>query len=169
MKTKIISLVLCACALVTLLSACGSKESNVRDDVPTADIAAAIGAAAGLTEGMMEAPDTYVSVNMEPEMGVTIADLSDDYTVFMNVTSVNINEYGVFKAKDADSAATLKTALDAYLKYRDESWMHTYLPEEYPKLENAVTTAAGNYVIYTILGETEAAAAKSAFEEALKK
>ncbi|MDR0951950.1 MAG: DUF4358 domain-containing protein [Oscillospiraceae bacterium] len=169
MKTKTISLVLCACAIIALFSACGSKGADVRDDVPTADIAAAIGSAAGLTEGMMEAPDTYVTVNMEPEMGVTIADLSDDYTVFMNVTSVNINEYGVFKAKDSDSAAALKTALDAYLKYRDESWMHTYLPEEYPKLENAATTAAGNYVIYTILGETEAAAAVTAFEDSLKK
>lgn len=65
---------------------------------------------------------------------------------------------------DADQAATIKAALDKYLEYRESVWMDEYLPDEKPKLDNAVVWRQGNYVMYAILGDSDRAAVKQAFE-----
>ena len=82
----------------------------------------------------------------------------------ISAVGTNINEYGIFLAKNADQAATIKAALDKYLEYRESVWMDEYLPDEKPKLDNAVVWRQGNYVMYAILGDSDRAAVKHAFE-----
>ena len=79
-----------------------------------------------------------------------------------------VDEYGVFKARDAENAKALKAEVEAYLKNRLETWMDEYMPEEKPKVENAECRVFGNYVTYAILSESDRAAAFKAIDAALK-
>ena len=82
----------------------------------------------------------------------------------MSAVGTNINEYGIFLAKDADQAKTIKDALNAYLEYRESVWMDEYLPDEKPKLDNAEVLQQGSYVMYTILSDADRDAVNAAFE-----
>ena len=42
--------------------------------------------------------------------------------------------------------------------------MDEYLPDEKPKLDNAEVWTQGNYVMYAILGDSDRAAVKQAFQ-----
>ena len=46
--------------------------------------------------------------------------------------------------------------------------MVEYMPEEFPKLQNAETKTIGNYVMYAILSDSDKQAVFSAFEKTLK-
>jgi len=88
--------------------------------------------------------------------------------VKINAKGVNIDEYGVFKAADEKEAASVKAAAEGYLRFRLDTWMREYMPEELPKLENAQVKVCGSYVLYAILDEDAAQAVFDAFEAALK-
>lgn len=49
----------------------------------------------------------------------------------------SIDEFGIFQGADSSQAAELKSAVEAYLQFRLDSWMPEYLPEEFPKLQSA--------------------------------
>ncbi len=79
-----------------------------------------------------------------------------------------IDEFGLFKGADSAQAEALHTAVKDYLQLRLDAWMPEYLPEEFPKLQNAQVWTAGNYVFYAILSEDAKTAASSAFQAALR-
>ena len=79
-----------------------------------------------------------------------------------------VDEYGVFRAKDADAAKELEKQAKDYLANRLETWMDEYMPEEKPKVENAECRVFGNYVVYAILSDANRSAAFKAVEAALK-
>lgn len=142
MKKKI-TLILALVLMLCLLCACGSKEPEVPDvDMDTVSIA--VGSAFSNPD-LTDIPDSYV----ETMLKLT----SDQYAErFAKISAVgtNIDEYGIFKANDAEGVKVLEKALNDYLDYRMEIWMDEYLPEEYPKLQNATVAAAGNCVMYVI-------------------
>lgn len=76
----------------------------------------------------------------------------------------NIDELGLFKGADASQAERLKTAVTDYLQLRLNSWMPEYLPDEFPKLQNAKLWTEGSYVMYAILSDDGREAALEAFE-----
>lgn len=160
MKTKI-SLILSVVMLLGLLAACGG--GSYKDDVAVSQLESAIDEAIGGGNTMIQAPETYVSTTMKLD-----AANYAEACIKMDSQGVNINEYGVFKAADESSAKALKTMLDSYLKFRQDSWAPEYMPEELPKLQNATVTVKGSYVMYAILSEEARSAAESAFENALK-
>ena len=112
-----------------------------------------------LADGMEELNADYVSRMLKLNAG----DYDSCYAAISSV-SISINEFGVFKAKDAAQAAEIESALNKYLEYRREIWMDEYLPNEYPKLENASVHEEGLYVCYFILDDDTSAAALKAFE-----
>ena len=83
--------------------------------------------------------------------------------------SSSIDEFGIFKAKDADSAAKIAEALNAYLKDRVATWDTRYSQAEKPKVDGAKTTVFGNYVCYTILSAEEQTAFLESVERLLVK
>lgn len=96
-------------------------------------------------------------------MGIALDGYASRNTL-ISAVGTNINEYGIFLAKDAEQAAALKDALNKYLEYRESVWMDEYLPDEKPKLDCAEVWTQGNYVMYAILGESDRAAVKQAFQ-----
>lgn len=157
---KSISILLCMVLLMGLLAACGG---SYRDDASISELEAAIDSSIGGAGSMIKAPDSYISFPIQIE--------ASDYAeacIKVDSQGININEYGVFKTTGKDQAAALKTKLEESLAHRVETWMPEYMPEELPKLENAVVTVCGNYVMYAILDSDGRTAAANAFENTLK-
>ncbi len=142
--------------LVCMLCACSSGNAAKDPDIQT--VADKIGAAMDISE-MSLTPDAYV----EDVMNIA----SDGYVsrnTLISHIGTNINEYGIFLGKDSEQAKSLKAALETYLQYRESVWMDEYLPDEKPKLDNAEVWQQGNYVVYVILGDSDRAAVKAAFQ-----
>ncbi len=155
MTTRAIALILALAALACLLGACGG---GARSDVPVEDVAAAVDKAVG-GEKYSTVDETYINGRLHMDLTKC-----DGYVVRLNV----VDEYGVFRAKDADSAKELEKQAKDYLASRLETWMDEYMPEEKPKVENAECRVFGNYVVYAILSDANRSAAFKAVEAALK-
>ena len=160
---RVIRICAVALALCMLFASC-NKTPKYRDDVKTSEIADSIKQKIEGGDKLTEVNETFI----ENTMGVAASEY-EDHSVFITVVGTNINEFGIFKAKDSAQAEKLKEELQDYLKLRNEAWMPEYLPEEYPKLKNAEVKSAGLYVMYAILSDSEKQAAFSELESMLKK
>lgn len=161
---KLISIALCAAALFCLLSACGggSGSSGVRSDVAVGDISKAVSAVLS-DDALVSVDGNYVSGSMKMDVSQY-----DSYDVKINSKGVNIDEFGIFKAKDASGGVkAVQKAVADYLQMRKDTWMKEYMPQEHPKLENAEVKTKGEYVMYAILSDSDKEAAFSAFEKSL--
>lgn len=153
-------LTVCLACLIAAFAGCGG--ANIRDDVEVETLAVAVDAAIG-ADSITQAPDTYAFTWKMDVSGAS------EYVIKINSYGVNIDEYGIFKAKDSASVPAVKKAVDNYIQNRKDAWMSEYMPEEYPKLDNAEVEVLGSYVMYAILDEADKAAAFTAFEAELKK
>lgn len=153
-------------ATVLTFCACG-KDSGSKVEYKT-DVTAA-----QLAEQVTAVNDSWTFVAMDENYiaGAMKIDVSGyaDYVVNINGFGTNVDEYGIFKAKDEASVATVKADAENYLKFRLDTWMEEYMPEEKPKLEKAEVKVCGLYVMYAILDDASRADAFTAFENALKK
>ena len=143
------------------LTACGGGE--VRNDVAVSELSAKINSELESGADLVDAPESYISSSM----GFDLSSVSE-YVVKINSRGVNIDEYGIFKAADDSQLQQLQTAVSNYLQFRVDTCMVEYMPEEFPKLQNAETKTIGNYVMYAILSDSDKQAVFSAFEKTLK-
>ena len=160
-NTKFIALFLCLIMTAAALTACGGGE--VRNDVAVSELSAKINSELESGADLVDAPESYISSSM----GFDLSSVSE-YVVKINSRGVNIDEYGIFKAADDSQLQQLQTAVSNYLQFRVDTWMVEYMPEEFPKLQNAETKTIGNYVMYAILSDSDKQAVFSAFEKTLK-
>lgn len=162
MKKNTISLVLCAVLMLYMLAACGGS-SEYRDDVAVSEIGDSFDAILSSGADMKELSDTYITGSMK-------MDVSDyeEYCVKVASKGITIDEYGIFKGEDAKNTEAIETAVNDYIQLRIDTWMSEYMPEEFPKLENAEVKVCGNYVMYAILSDEEKTAVFDAFETSLK-
>ena len=151
--------VLALAMVLALLCACG----NAAKDVAIGDVVSAVDAALNKGDNLVAVDENYVKGYMKLD-----ASGFEDYTVKINAYGANIDEYGVFKAKDSSQAKEAKEAVEAYLQLRVDSWMDAYMPEEKPKLTSAEIKTGGNYVMYCILSDADKSTAFGAFDGALK-
>lgn len=153
-------------AVLTLLGACGGTDDEsggVRDDVPVSDLASIAEAEISGSEGLIEPGDAYIAgaMKLEPsELG--------EYVIKISAYSTSINEYGIFKAETDEELEALVSDLNDYLTMRNDAWMSEYLPEEYPKLQNAQVRQKGLYCFYVILDSEEANAVFNAISAELE-
>lgn len=153
-----ISALLAICLTLCLFAACG----GVKDDVPVAEIVAAVDSAVG-AENLVAVEENYIRGRLKLDVSGC-----DEYSVKINSMGTNVDEYGLFKAKDEKEAAALAADVQSYLDERLSTWMDEYMPEEKPKVENATVKTQGVYVMYTILSDKGAAAAFKTLDEAVK-
>ena len=151
--------VLALAMVLALLCACGGSAK----DVAIGDVVSAVDAALNKGDNLVEVDANYIKGYMK----IDVAGY-EGFTVKINAYGANIDEYGVFKAKDSAQAKEAKEAAEAYLQLRVDSWMDAYMPEEKPKLTSAEVRTSGNYVMYCILSDTDKSAAFGAFDGALK-
>lgn len=148
-----------ALAMLMLLCACGSGAK----DVPIEDVVSAVDTALNKGDNLVAVDENYIKGYLKMD----VADY-DGFTVKINAYGANIDEYGLFKAKDSSQAKEIKAAVEAYLQLRLDSWMDEYMPEEKPKLTSAEIRSSGNYVMYCILGDADKSAAFGALDGSLK-
>lgn len=160
MTKKYISVIAAILAL-SLFTACGAQKAEIRNDVAVSDVSTAVAAVLG-EDTLVSVPETFYSGSMK-------MDTSDfeGYDVKINSKGINIDEFGIFKAKDSTQVAAVEQAVNDYLQFRIDTWMVEYMPEEYPKLENAEVETVGNYVMYAILSDDNKKAAFDAFKKSL--
>lgn len=154
MKKRIallLALAMCLCAL----SACGGGDTA---DPGFDKVAAAVEGAVS-TDGMAQADEAYI----ENMFKLTGSDYEQCLVMLTNV-GTTIDEFGIFKGADAAQTESLHKAVQDYLQLRLDAWMPEYLPDEFPKLQNAKLWTEGNYVLYAILSEDAKTAVGSAFE-----
>jgi len=157
---KTIVFLLLAAALCSF-AAC-SQKAAYKDSVPLEDLAAVV--EKHLDGGSLaEMKESYLSGPMKLD---TI--LFADYLVKINAYGANIDEYGIFKARDEKGVASVQKEAEDYLQMRKDTWMEEYMPEEKPKLMEAEVKVCGLYVIYVIVSDEVRASILTDFENALK-
>jgi len=149
--------------LCTFIIACG-EEQGYRDDVTVESVVQKINPTLSRINDLDRAPENYIKIQQSFPL-----DLCLEYAEMMQVGGVGIDEYGIFKMKDAESVTAMKTAIESYLTTALATFNEDYAPNEKPKLESAEVKVFGNYVMYAVLSDSEKAAAFSALETALKK
>ena len=167
---------LCICALCALLllsaTACDSASGNWRDDLTSAALNDTIQAALPAEDGWEGVSDDYISPSAWGEDYADYLALVVDHTITVSAESdMNVDEIGIFRAKNAKDAAKLKKFAESYLqatKLRMAPLLESYNQAELPKLDCADVKVCGSYVLYTILSAEDTAAAQSAFEKALQ-
>jgi hypothetical protein len=65
-------------------------------------------------------------------------------------------EVAVFTAPDANTAATMKSNVEAFLDDQESSF-EDYIPEEAKRIEDAVLEQNGNYVVLCVSGDSDKA------------
>ncbi|MBQ9111977.1 MAG: DUF4358 domain-containing protein [Clostridia bacterium] len=78
----------------------------------------------------------------------------DDCCIIYSLDTNDINEIGIFHARNAESAGEVAEDCREYvndMKEDSRAFIASYAPAELPKLDNAEVRVWGNYVIYTIL------------------
>lgn len=160
MKFRCIPAALLACLLLVSCSS-GTSEVTYADDVAVSQLSEAVDQAVAM-DSLIAMDENYLknAMQLDPSQFA-------DYTVKLNGMGITIDEYGIFQAKDADSVAEVTQLAEDYLQFRLDNWMSEYLPEEFPKLEEAQVETYGTYVVYTIMSEETAQLAFDAVADVL--
>lgn len=162
MRTKRITALLLA-VLFCLSAGCGGG-SKYADNVLVSGIIDRVDQAIGKDDGSMIAVDElYINNTMKID-----ATEIPEFVVKINAYGANVDEYGIFKANDADHAKQIADQVEAYLKMRNDTWMTEYMPEERPKMQAASFVTYGNYVMYAVLDDDLKQTAFSTLESCLK-
>jgi hypothetical protein len=96
----------------------------------------------------------------------------DDYCIMYSTDTNNINEIGVFHVSDKKAARQLEAECLEYIENMREgerAFIASYAPHELPKLDGALVSRYGNYVVYTILPQDKTAPTLQNIEGLLKK
>lgn len=159
-RTGCFSLILAVIMIFTCLAAasCGEKAPSYSAELSAAELAAVADEVLTDSEKYAAVPESYIN----GRMGIDVADF-ESYIVKINV----IDEYGIFKVPADGNTNTAKEAVEDYLARRVDEWMPEYMPEEFPKVENATVKVMGQYVVYCILADDAKADVIEALEDML--
>lgn len=141
----ILAIVLAFTCLCT--ASCGGSVSY-STNVPVSELSAAV-------DTLLSNPDDFATMTEGYIVGMMEIDPSqfEEYVVKLRASGSNIDEYGIFKAADAESVDATVAIANAYIARRIEAWMPEYMPEEFPKMEAASVKVFGQYVVYAVLSE----------------
>ncbi|MBE6652596.1 MAG: DUF4358 domain-containing protein [Ruminococcaceae bacterium] len=170
---KILRSTLCLLCVALLLCAVSCDNGgDWKDDLTSASLSTTVKSAFASEDGWETVSSDYISPSAWGEDYADYLALVVDHTITVSAESdMNVDEIGIFRAKNAKDAAKLKKFAESYLqatKLRMAPLLESYNQAELPKLDCADVKVCGNYVLYTILSAEDTAAAQSAFEKALQ-
>lgn len=158
MNKKILLPVLLSVCLC-LLAACGDKNPadsgspapEEKTAYETAD------AQAVLESGAFSEDLTEVDLDTAAVLyGIDVNDLAE--AAVYRSAGATAEEIAVLKCTSEEAAGDAKTAIELYVKDREESYAD-YLPEEVPKLQNALIDQKGSTLLLVVANDVEAAQA----------
>ena len=158
-----VSLIL-ACLFILLVSvSCGG--ASYRDDVTSKALSDAVNPLLSGIDDLDPADETYVSLQQKIP-----TDKCLDYAEMFQTSGVGIDEYGIFRVKEAADVQAVEAAVKAYIETAKDAFIESYAPGERPKLDNATVKIFGeHYVVYAVLSDNDKSALFSKIEEMLKK
>ena len=144
---KLLSLLLALLALAGL-TACGGGAKTVDIDALAADLTAS-----GAFSDILNPPAEGVAARL-----YDLPDGAAKKVILYVSTGATAEEIFLAEAADSAAAGTLKTACQNRIEAQKQAFVN-YAPEEVQKLDNAVLTTAGNYVILVVASDSAAAKA----------
>ena len=138
-------------ALLFSLFAC-SRDTEYNDSVPCSEILDTLEEQLPIDLGY----ETYGGDYVEYHFG-NLGEC-DDRSIRYSVLSENIDEFGIFHAKDKKSKDLISNSVENYIQsmVKDKKeFIASYAPKELPKLESAEVSVYGNYVAYAILSDKD--------------
>jgi hypothetical protein len=148
MKRKL-SFLLALVLLLGLLAGCGGKAVEI-DLSSLSEALLSSGAFTAVIEPVDSEIGCYL-YGLETGDACPAAEM-----VFFLSEGATANELALFKAKDKDSAAVLAKAVTDRLDYQKQSF-ESYAPAEVSKLEDAIVTTTGLYVLLVVTEDYSAA------------
>jgi len=148
--------------LFSLLSLCSCQNISYRDDISCKE----------LTDAAKNISEKEYRSYGEDYLEYLLNDPSycDDYSVIYSSEANDIDELGIFHAKNKEDAKILfdmlKKHVDA-MKKEQRAFIASYAASELPKLDSAKVGQFGNYVVYSISDEETAEKISSAITSAL--
>lgn len=167
MKTKLISsalAVLTLLSLLTLLCSCGASV-EYKDDITSTHIVSEL-------EKLLLKDDGYEKYS---SAWVEIRGFDTEKAVDFCVThaTADMNEFGVFRAKNSSDAEAIKKSVEKYIRnsYEDKKQYASQYKgaTELEKIEGSFVKVYGNYVVYAYLTKADGNTATQAIENMLKK
>ncbi len=144
---RTLALIAALLLMAALFSACGKAE--VKDiDLDSLD--------AALAE---KSPFLEALEPVEADIGcmiLTIDEADCEKAVMRFSSGATAEEYALIKAKDAASLGRIEKALKDHIAFQKTSFAG-YVPSEVPKIENAILTTKGDYIIYCVADDAKAA------------
>lgn len=165
-----------ACAMLFAFTGCKEEEKQVYE------VSKNIGEQAETEKAEEKAVDVSniaASLNSDIEYTDTLTEVDlDTAKMFLNLTDVEVEEayiyessgataeeIVVFKCKDSDSASKAKTAFEQRVEEQTENFTD-YVPEEVPKLKDAVIITSKDIAVLSVSGDS--GKAKDIIEGAIK-
>lgn len=146
MKKHILAALLTA---LLLLPSCKNEQPGYRTDLSAGQLSEQCLTSVSSHELLAPADEDYIRYRLLLE-----DDMMESCVVYIQNAGTALDEIGIVKALDEDTTA-IESAVQNYLKQRNEEWTGQYMVEEYPKLEAAEYRTIGQYVVYAILSEED--------------
>ena len=163
MKKRYVQLISAVLCVIVIASLCACSKSY-SDSFSASELAAQIEVAVPVTNGYVDAEDDFVDFNMPGA-----SELCTDYVVKLSYSDVDMNEFGVFRAKSEADAKKVAELCQKYLDKANSGMIGDYNPTELPKIEDAKVVIYGKYVIYTVLTAKDHNTANSAILAKIEK
>lgn len=166
-----------ATAMVLTLAGCQKEEKQVIDVSKTvgesseetaAEAEKTVDAAALASSllGEISYDDTLTEVTLDTaKMFLNIADVEIEESYIYESSGATAEEIVVLKCKDSDGAANAKKAFEERVSEQTDNFTD-YVPEEVPKLKDAVIITSKEYAVLSVSGDSSKA--KDIIEGAFK-
>ena len=133
--------------LVSLFSACGKSEPK---DIDLDSLDAALAEKSPFLEAL-EPVDADIGC-----MILTVDEADCEKAVMRFSSGATAEEYALIKAKDSAALGRIEKALKEHIAFQKTSFAG-YVPSEVPKIEAAILSTKGNYIIYCVADDAKAA------------
>ena len=161
---RILTLTL-ALLLTLSFAACG-KTVAYRDDVGVDTLSAAVSALIPVEGGYDMSGEDFLKYYFDFDGDHTI----DGYAIAASAASSDVNEYGIIHVSDPEQVATVEELAQVYVENQRDflsTFVNTYNAAEMAKLETMQVRVFGNYIVYTILSDTDTQAVMDTIEAKL--
>ena len=133
------------------LSACGGGGEKIPDNIPPADITAAVTAQIEIPSAVEKTMTSLLNYYYDADEA-----LLEDMSLIICASGAFPDELAVFKLKNADDADTVIEFIDTRLRGKFTDF-RDYTPNEMYKLDGAVIGTRGRYVYYIVCSDNSRA------------
>lgn len=158
MKKILLSVI--TAALVCGLCGCGSSSTS-GSSTSTSSVSQTTLSAKEKAEKLLGAVEFPSMVEVTADKLDIYFGIAEDevkeYSVYICGSAAMPDEFGVFVAKDADTAAKIKTAVEKRIEAQKKTYSD-YKPDEMYKIDNSFVNVNGSTVCYAICADNTKAA-----------